>query len=107
MTALEDTLNHLVSLGNGIVPEWGGYIGQYPQWQPGELQKERWARHHYGYLNEAIEKLTSVVSGGNPHAEDQARQEVKSRYLQFLARFVGDVQRHIDDTDHPHGTTAE
>lgn len=102
LTAEEDTLAYLATLGTGVKPGWAEYIGDEPQWQPGELQEERWERHHYGNLNASIERLTAAITSGNGAVEDEVRQDVKKRYNDFMARFQGQITAHINDQNNPH-----
>lgn len=105
LTVEDDTITYLDSLPNGESPEWGAMVGDYPQWQPGELQEERWERHHYGHLNESIERLGAVASGGNGVAEDIERKRIKQRYMDYLDLFTSELSDHIYDRNRPHAIT--
>jgi hypothetical protein len=102
LTAEDDTITYLQGLPQGAVPVWAGYIGDEPQWQPGELQEDRWERHHYGNLNASIERLTAAITSGNGLVEDEVRQDIRTRYQQFMARFTGQIAAHINNMDNPH-----
>lgn len=102
LTAEDDTIAYLETLASGVKPGWAAYIGDEPQWQPGELQEERWERHHYGHLNASIERLTAAITSGNGVAEDEVRSHIKQRYNDFMTRFQGQITAHINDHANPH-----
>lgn len=102
LTVEDDVITYLNGLGAGIVPVWAGYVGDEPQWQPGQLQEERWERHHYGNLNSAVERLTGVITSGNGAAEDAERVNIRQRYQEFIARFQNQISGHINNQLNPH-----
>ena len=102
LTVEDDTIAYLDGLGMGVVPVWAGYIGDEPQWYPGELQEDRWERFHYGYLNASIERLAAMVNSGNGAAEDIERANIRTIYQTFIQRFQGQVATHINDQANPH-----
>jgi hypothetical protein len=103
MTVEDDTIAYLEGLPNGVVPVWAGYIGDEPQWQPGELQEDRWERYHYGNLNSAVERLTAATTSGDGNAETLERNNIRLRYQEFIARFTGQVSSHVNNQANPHG----
>lgn len=105
LDAEEETIAYLEKLPANEVPKWGGLIGDYPQWQPGELQEERWERHHYGYLNESIERIVATLVGGDGEVEDQVRRQIREKYLHFIGSIVTNTLKHINDTNKPHAIT--
>lgn len=102
LTVEDDTIAYLGTLASGVKPGWAAYIGDEPQWQPGELQEERWERHHYGNLNASIERLTAAITSGNGQVEDEVRLDIKTRFNSFMARFQGQITAHINDQSNPH-----
>lgn len=105
LSAEDETVNYLESLPVGETPVWGGLLGDYPQWQPGELQEALWERHHYGHLNKSIEDLVRAVNQGNGEAEDTTRAEIRQLTQAFIDGLGDAVLRHINDTDRPHPIT--
>lgn len=105
LSAEDETVNYLESLPVGETPVWGGLLGDYPQWQPGELQEALWERHHYGHLNKSIEDLVRVASQGNGEAEDTTRAEIRQLTQAFIDGLDDAVLRHINDTNRPHPIT--
>ena len=102
LTVEDDTIGYLEGLGAGVVPTWAGFNGDEPQWQPGELQEDRWERYHYGNLNAAVERLAGVITSGNGQAEDLERANIRARYQAFLDRFQGQINAHITNQANPH-----
>lgn len=103
--AEDETISYLESLPVGETPVWGGLLGDYPQWQPGELQEALWERHHYGHLNKSIEDIVRAANQGNGEAEDTTRAEIRQLTQVFIDGLDDAVLRHINDTDRPHPIT--
>ena len=102
LTVEDDTITYLNGLAPGAVPLWAGYVGDEPQWQPGQLQEERWERHHYGNLNAAVERLTGSITSGNGVAEHTERANIRLRYQEFIDRFQNQIAAHINNQLNPH-----
>lgn len=106
LTAREDTIAYLESLGSGVVPVWGGYEGVTPQWQPGELIGERWQLSTYTEMNMELEWIAQALKTGDPEAETGFYAAMRALRDNFLGQLDSRLNDHIQNTQDPHDVTA-
>ena len=88
--------------GANYVPQSNDFNGNEPQWQPGELEKERWRLDTFEPFNNEIYEMRRSVAGASGSYEQDYRDHVKADYNAFLDLFNDRLQRHIDDKANPH-----
>lgn len=89
------------------VPVNDDYVGTEPQWEPGELDKERWRLDTYQPFNNEIYAMARANAGASGDYEQDFRDQVKADYNAFLDRFNDRLERHITDTANPHKDTKK
>lgn len=84
------------------VPQNNDFNGNEPQWQPGELDKERWRLDTFEPFNNEIYEMSRAVSGATGTYEQDFRDKVKVDYNAFLDLFNDRLELHIQDKANPH-----
>lgn len=106
LSVREDTYDYLRGLDETI-PRWAGFLGAEPQWEDGELRRDRW---QLAGVESFIFELENIVRGmkeGDPEAEDLFRQYALSEYNTFMDGWSTGLNQHVTNESNPHVDTKD